>query len=88
MASTKPWADRTRGNFRNDGIDVFRNIAINGASIVDCVVLDMLDSRIDAESLEWPIALRQVARRDLLALLHGDLPKPHLPDLQVPSALT
>ena len=46
---------RTRKNFPNDGIDTFENMAKNGIKIVDKVVLEELNGKIDSENKLWLI---------------------------------
>ena len=46
---------RTRKNFPNDGIDTFENMAKNGIKIVDKVVLEELNGKIDSENKIWLI---------------------------------
>tara|TARA_B100000989_G_scaffold19437_1_gene12771 strand:- start:837 stop:2144 length:1308 start_codon:yes stop_codon:yes gene_type:complete len=46
---------RTRKNFPNDGIDTFENMAKNGIKIVDKVVLEELNGKIDSENKFWLI---------------------------------
>ena len=46
---------RTRKNFPNDGIDTFENMAKNGIKIVDRIVLEELNGKIDSENKLWLI---------------------------------
>ena len=46
---------RTRKNFPNDGIDTFENMAKNGIKIVDKIVLEELNGKIDSENKLWLI---------------------------------
>ena len=46
---------RTRKNFPNDGIDTFENMAKNGIKIVEKVVLEELNGKIDSENKLWLI---------------------------------
>jgi len=46
---------RTRKNFPNDGIDTFENMAKNGIKIVDKVVLEEFNGKIDSENKLWLI---------------------------------
>ena len=46
---------RTRKNFPNNGIDTFENMAKNGIKIVDKVVLEELNGKIDSENKLWLI---------------------------------
>ena len=46
---------RTRKNFPNDGIDTFENMAKNGIKIVDKVVLEELNGKIDSDNKLWLI---------------------------------
>ena len=46
---------RTRKNFANDGIDTFENMAKNGIKIVDKIVLEELNGKIDSENKLWLI---------------------------------
>ena len=46
---------RTRKNFPNDGVDTFENMAKNGIKIVDKVVLEELNGKIDSENKIWLI---------------------------------
>ena len=46
---------RTRKNFPNDGIDTFENMANNGIKIVEKVVLEELNGKIDSENKLWLI---------------------------------
>ena len=46
---------RPRKNFPNDGIDTFENMAKNGIKIVDKIVLEELNGKIDSENKLWLI---------------------------------
>ena len=46
---------RTRKNFPNDGIDTFENMAKNGIKIVEEIVLEELNGKIDSENKLWLI---------------------------------
>jgi len=46
---------RTRKNFPNDGIDTFENMAKNGIKIVDKIVLEELNGKVDSENKLWLI---------------------------------
>lgn len=46
---------RTRGNFPNDGIDTFPNMAQNGIFIIDRVVQEQMGGGIDLENDRWLI---------------------------------
>ena len=46
---------RTRKNFPNGGIDTFENMAKNGIKIVDKIVLEELNGKIDSENKLWLI---------------------------------
>ena len=46
---------RTRKNFPNDGIDTFENMAKNGIKIVDKIVLEELNGKIDSVNKLWLI---------------------------------
>ena len=46
---------RTRKNFPNNGIDTFENMAKNGIKIVDKIVLEELNGKIDSENKLWLI---------------------------------
>ena len=46
---------RTRKNFPNDGIDTFENMAKNGIKIIEKVVLEELNGKIDSENKLWLI---------------------------------
>ena len=46
---------RTRKNFPNDGIDTFENMAKNGIKIVEKIVLEELNGKIDSENKLWLI---------------------------------
>ena len=46
---------RTRKNFPNDGLDTFENMAKNGIKIVDKIVLEELNGKIDSENKLWLI---------------------------------
>ena len=46
---------RTRKNFPNEGIDTFENMAKNGIKIVEKVVIEELNGKIDSEDKLWLI---------------------------------
>ena len=48
---------RTRQGFPNDGYDTFLNMAKNGLKVIDMVVSDELDGRVDAFRDRWVIPL-------------------------------
>mgnify|MGYP001158381328 FL=1 len=48
---------RTRQGFPNDGYDTFLNMAKNGLKVIDMVVSDELDGRVDAFRDRWAIPL-------------------------------
>lgn len=48
---------RTRQGFPNDGYDTFPNMAKNGLKVIDMVVSDELDGRVDAFRNRWAIPL-------------------------------
>ena len=48
---------RTRKNFPNNGIDTFENMAIEGMKIVDKVVIEELNGKIDVDNKSWLIPI-------------------------------
>lgn len=48
---------RTRQGFPNDGYDTFPNMAKNGLKVIDMVVSDELDGRVDTFRNKWAIPL-------------------------------
>ena len=53
---------RTRGNFSNDGIDTFSDMAEKGLSIVDRVVSQELNGQVDLKKNRWIIPLAHAER--------------------------
>ena len=51
---------RTRQNFPNNGIDTFENMAKNGLKIVDSVILNEMNGRIDHTKNNWIIPYNHV----------------------------
>ena len=49
---------RTRGNFPNDGIDTFENMASQGVQVVDRVVRRELGGKTSADGRNWIIPLQ------------------------------
>ena len=48
---------RTRGNFPNEGIDTFENMAANGLKVIDRVVTEEMGGQIDAAGNQWLIPI-------------------------------
>ena len=48
---------RTRKNFPNNGIDTFENMAIDGMKIIDKVVVEELNGKIDKDNKSWLIPI-------------------------------
>ena len=48
---------RTRKNFPNNGIDTFENMAIDGMKIIDKVVIEELNGKIDIDNKSWLIPI-------------------------------
>ena len=62
---------RTRGNFANNGVDDFKNMAARGVQIVDRVVVEALNGRIDRERNWWLIPIQPPAKTGLPASGHA-----------------
>ena len=50
---------RTRGNFPNNGIDTFENMAENGLKVIDRVVTEEMGGKIDATTNTWLIPMQK-----------------------------
>ena len=48
---------RTRKNFPNNGIDTFENMSIDGMKIIDKVVIEELNGKIDEDNKSWLIPI-------------------------------
>lgn len=62
---------RTRGNFANNGVDDFKTMAARGVQIVDRVVVEALNGRIDRERNLWLIPIQPTAKTGLPASGHA-----------------